>query len=294
VHTDLADARRALDEDGFALLPSYLTTEELAPAVAAMRSLYPTADEFHDDVDPERNAKFRLSQFHGLVTFPFTEPALSLLAVHERILDLSEALLGSSDIRLYRAEAWAKYTGAVDYDQTLHRDYGNHTFLVPSSDPAFRQLELFVYLDDVTHGHGPTHVVPTRFTRDISRSVPSDLSREDHPDLYAAEVGAAGPAGTMLAYTTDTFHRGTNMTAPRGARYTLHLNFRHAAAEWAGRECWTNAVFKPGWYGFVEKATPRQLALLGWPAPGHAYWTAETLAATALRYPNLDLGPWRG
>jgi hypothetical protein len=26
---------------------------------------------------------------------------------------------------------------------------------------------------------------------------------------------------------------------------------------------------------------------------GHAFWTAEPLAATALRYPDLDLRPWR-
>ena len=47
------------------------------------------------------------------------------------------------------------------------------------------------------------------------------------------------------------------------------------------------------WYRFVQHASERQLTVLGFPAPGHAYWTAETLAGVAARYPMLDLTPWR-
>ncbi len=34
-------------------------------------------------------------------------------------------------------ELWAKYSGAIDYDQPLHRDFGNHTMTVPkrNADP---------------------------------------------------------------------------------------------------------------------------------------------------------------
>jgi hypothetical protein len=53
------------------------------------------------------------------------------------------------------------------------------------------------------------------------------------PDLYDAEVRAAGPAGTVVAWATGTFHRGTALTLPRGARYTLQLGYRPARAEWA-------------------------------------------------------------
>lgn len=31
----------------------------------------------------------------------------------------------------------------------------------------------------------------------------------------------------------------------------------------------------------------------GFPPPGHPYWTPTTLAGMALRYPGLDLAPWR-
>jgi hypothetical protein len=45
---------------------------------------------------------------------------------------------------------------------------------------------------------------------------------------------------------------------------------------------------------FVERATPRRPALFGFPPPGRRFWTAETWAGTALRYPGLDLTPWAG
>ena len=289
--TDLVAARQTLDEEGFVVLPGFLGEADLAAAVAALPALYPTADEFHDDVDPERNERFRQWQFGGLEPFPFEPTDLSLLCVHESLIDLAEALLGTDDVRLYAAEAWAKYTGAVDYEQTLHRDFGNHTVLVPSESPAFRQLEMFVYLDDVTDAHGATAVVSDRLGRSVG-IFPPDKTRDDHPELYEAEVRAAGPKGTVLAYTAGTLHRGTNMTAPRGARYTLHLNLRAASTDWAQRRVWTEVVGRPTWQDFVNRATPRQLALFGWPKPGHPYWTEQTLAGMGERYPRRDFSPW--
>ena len=49
----------------------------------------------------------------------------------------------------------------------------------------------------------------------------------------------------------------------------------------------------PRWAPFVEQASVRQLRLFGFPPPGHPYWTQETLTGMAVRYPGLNLGPWR-
>jgi hypothetical protein len=204
---------------------------------------------------------------------------------------------------MYSAEAWAKYTGACDYDQALHRDYLNHTLVVPTADPAFRQLELFVYLVDVPDELGPPHLVSQEYTRQLP-AVPNFLPRsgaaEDRfvatdPDceLYQREVSGAGPAGTVVAFQTGTFHRGTELRATGGARFTLHVNYRPAAAEWAHRSGWVERSHDPDWYRFVPRASARQLALLGFPPPGHSYWTPATLAGVAQRYPELDLGPWQ-
>jgi hypothetical protein len=105
-------------------------------------------------------------------------------------------------------------------------------------------------------------------------------------------VSAAGPAGTAVAFEVGTFHRGTQLTAPRGARYNMHLNFRPAAIQWGQRRGWAYSAFQREWSEFVDRATPRQLQAFGFPPPGHPYWTPETLAGMALRYPNLDLTPW--
>jgi hypothetical protein len=111
--------------------------------------------------------------------------------------------------------------------------------------------------------------------------------------LCEREVSAAGPAGTVVAYSTDTFHRGTQLTAPRSARFSAHVSYRHAANQWTSRHSWGDQSFTPGWAPFAEQASARQLQLFGFPPPGHPYWTNETLAGMATRYPRFDLTPWR-
>ena len=83
------------------------------------------------------------------------------------------------------------------------------------------------------------------------------------------------------------------VTAPRGARYTLHVNLRRADGDWATRHSWPQKANDHEWHGFVARATPCQLALFGFPPSGHVFWTDETLAGTQVRDPDLDLTPWR-
>jgi hypothetical protein len=83
------------------------------------------------------------------------------------------------------------------------------------------------------------------------------------------------------------------MTAPRGARFTMHVNFRPSGVQWGQRRGWAYSAVQEDWSTFVERATPRQLQAFGFPPPGHPYWTPETMAGMALRYPGLDLTPWR-
>jgi hypothetical protein len=169
----------------------------------------------------------------------------------------------------------------------------------------FRQLEMFVYLVDVPEELGPPSMVSRTRTTGLPAK-PNWYPREDgadsgggwvasagSPDLHDAEVRAAGPAGTVVAWATGTFHRGTALTLPRGARYTLQLAYRPARAEWGQRMPWVNRSHEPEWYRFVHRATPRQLALFGFPPPGHPYWTEATLAGTAQRYPGLNMTPWQ-
>ena len=301
---DLNTAAREWQTHGFAILPGFVPTAELEPALKELPAMYPTAEGFHDGTDARR-ARFTVDEWAGIDSFPFPSAELSLLAVSDRIVDLAETLLADGDLRISSAEAWAKYTGAADYDQPLHRDYLNHTLMAPADDPRFRQLEMFVYLVDVPEGLGP----PSMLSRTRTTGLPAKpnwyprvggadaeggwVATAGRPDLYDAEVRAAGPAGTVVAWAPGTFHRGTALTMPRGARYTIHLAYRPARAEWGQRMAWASRSHETEWYRFVDRASPRQLALFGFPPPGHPYWTEATLASTAQRYPRLDTTPWR-
>jgi hypothetical protein len=288
---DLADAAAHWAEHGYVVLPGYLAGDDLAAARAALPEMFPSGAAFHDDTDPVRNARFRDDAFGGITTFPFTSPDLGLLAVHPLLVALAEAVLGTENVRVYTIEMWAKYAGAAGYEQAHHRDFFNHTPLVPSRDPAFRQVETFTYLSDVDEGCAPTRFVSRTLTDDLPY-LPHWWSADDKPALYAAEVSASGPAGTVVAWSTDVFHRAVPFTDPRGARFTLQANFRAGPNEWMTRHSWGDRSSEPDWYPFVARASLRQLLLFGFPPPGHPYWTPETLAGMALRYPGLDLSPW--
>ncbi|SOC46167.1 Phytanoyl-CoA dioxygenase (PhyH) [Blastococcus aggregatus] len=299
---ELIEAAQMWHTDGFVVLPAFIPADELGAAVRELPAQFPTAEGFHDGTDRRRN-RYIDDEFAGIDTFPFTSTELSLLAVSERLLELAGTLLGDDDIHMYAAESWAKYTGACDYDQDLHRDYLNHTLLVPSTAPGCRQVEMFVYLTDVPEELGPPHLVSRRHT-DHLPAVPNWFLKPGQasesrytddsgsPELYAAEVSGAGPAGTVIAFEPGTVHRGTGLTAPRGARYSMQVCFRPASLQWGQRVGWAVRSFSPEWSAFVGRATVRQLQALGFPPPGHPYWTEETLAGMALRYPRLDLSAW--
>ena len=294
---DLADAVAHWTEHGYVILPELVPRDDVAAALDELHALYPTADEFHDDADPERNARFRGDDDAGIVPFPFPGSggaALALLALHPNVVALAQAILETDDVRLYSCEAWAKYAGAAEYEQAHHRDFSGHTPMVPSRDPRFREVEIFVYLGDVPEGCAPTRYVPRAVTDDLPfRARPHWYTPAERPELYEAEVSAAGPAGTAVAYGVETMHRAVAMTDPRGARFTLMPNFRAAGNEWMSRYSWAIRAHSDEWYAFVERASVSQLRAVGFPPPGHPYWTDETLAGTALRYPGLDLSPWR-
>jgi hypothetical protein len=72
----------------------------------------------------------------------------------------------------------------------------------------------------------------------------------------------------------------------------MHLGFRPAGLQWGRRMGWAMKSFEREWTEFVYLAAPRQLQAFGFPPPGHPYWTPQTLAGVALRYPGLDLTAW--
>ncbi len=144
----------------------------------------------------------------------------------------------------------------------------------------------------MTPERAATRIVSRRLTGDIPVER-TYLSLSEYAPLYDAEQAAAGPAGSVLAYRPDVYHRGTALTEPGSVRYLLHVAFKPVSTDWLGYQAWPQAAESMAWYRFMEEATVRQLTTLGFPEPGHPYWNAETLAGVGARYPSLDMAPWK-
>ncbi|MGO9874777.1 MAG: phytanoyl-CoA dioxygenase family protein [Acidimicrobiia bacterium] len=288
-----ADYKRRWETAGWCVVEDVVPPDVLAEAQHALPDVFPTADEFADGVDPDRNAPFLTERGSPTPQFPFESAALNGIALHDAILDLAEHMLGIDDLRLYQAGVTAKYSNAApDYEQLLHVDYANHTLVVPRTDVGYQHVTMFVYLSDVTPETAATRVVSREHTADvpIERTY---LHLDEYADVYALEESASGPAGSVFVYRPDVFHRGVPLTAPRAARFNIAVAFKPAATDWIGFHAFPPRAEDMAWHRFMQYATVRQLAALGFPKPGDAYWTPETLTGVSARYPSLDMSPWR-
>jgi hypothetical protein len=55
----------------------------------------------------------------------------------------------------------------------------------------------------------------------------------DYPAMYAAERAATDSAGSLLAYRSTTYHRGSAISAPRRVRLTLGFGYGRPSP-WTG------------------------------------------------------------
>ncbi|MGZ4688940.1 MAG: hypothetical protein ACXVKA_01115 [Acidimicrobiia bacterium] len=305
------EAVTAWREDGWVLLEGLVGTDEIDAATADLRTLFPSADDYHADpvgemekwlgrpppnrdpwVWPPDGPGFRPEQHLWLGEFPFPgSGALNRLCVHPAIVDFMERALQTTDLRLYQARVNAKYAGLTNYEQPMHTDR-NHSLLPPLTEPPWLHVESFLYLSDVDAGTAPTHLVSVRDSVGHSPTEPLIMPEGD-PALYAAERPATGVRGSLLAYRPDVFHRGVDLTDPGAARFLLNVSFKSAGQDWVGYDSIQSRANSLEWDAFAQASTPKELALFGFPLPGHPVWDEQLVEATALRYPKLDLTPWR-
>ncbi|MEQ8745304.1 phytanoyl-CoA dioxygenase family protein [Pyruvatibacter sp.] len=284
----------AWNRDGAVLIRNFFTADELAPVVKDFETLY--ADKAPGADTQARNNKkdgaigqFEIEQFAHFDDMPFKcSPALNLLGMHPALAELARAALQVEDVHLYQSHSWAKYTGGADYDQTFHCDFKNHTLIAPSDDVRERTINIMIYATDVTDAHGAIHYVtqPDGDTVMDGRR-PQFPEDTDQAKLKPLEKSGAAPAGSIFAYGIDVFHRGTNLTAPGGRRFTLTASFKRAGNEMIGWSAWPFHFMKP-WDTIFDNATPEQLALIGIPKPGDPFWTPRTLERTRERYPGWN------
>lgn len=289
-----------LDEvrtQGYTILPGFLGADELAAAQECLWANYPRpADYFADPAAPEHQP-FSRSQFAGLRVLPFVGWDLNRLCVHDDLVEAMERYLGTDDLQLYKCELWAKYAGAIDYDQPLHRDFGNHSLVVPRDDGYATQLTTFILLSDVTLEDGPTHVVPYEAGRHVPyipfEAEPRPFDPAARAEFARAETPITGPAGTLFIYRTDILHRGSQITGACHSRFAMLVDFQARGPQWTGKVAWGNQALSPHWRELMERCTPRQRDLFGFPRPGDPYWNPQTLAGVQSRYPAMDMTPYR-
>jgi hypothetical protein len=287
VEDNLADAARQWQTEGWAVVEAIVPTADVDAAAADLKRLF-AADTFNDynratgfgDGSPE-GRQFRSTQFDGMRGFPQAGcPALNDLFVHPRLVEFARLALGDDDVRIYQAAVWGKWAGAVNYEQPLHQD-GNHSLLPPRMEPGYWHLESFLYLSDVDEDCAPPRLVPR------SRSGVS------YEQLYEHEVVATGQRGSLLAYRSDVWHRGTDFARPDASRFVIVAAFRPARAEWFGYDAFPRLGNNHTFRSFAAGKSPDQLALFGIPRPGHPFWNEATVDAMADKYPGLDVSPWR-
>jgi hypothetical protein len=278
--------------DGWCVIEGAIPPADLAAAQSALVRLFPTAEEMDGGTDDEKTAAWRTWDA-AWPEFPFHSSRLNKLVVHDVLIDLATELLQTDDVRLYLALVTAKYAHqSSGYNQLLHADYPNHSLVVPRRDAGYEHLETFIYLNDVSTRNGATRLV----SRTKTEAIPVEqhtLNLVDYAHLYDEPGEAAGPAGSIVAYSGDVYHRSVDVSEPGQARFMLHVSYKPAPLDWMGYQAWPIKGFSPEWHKFVQQASVRQLSVLGFPKPGHPYWTDATLAGVAARYPGLDMSPWR-
>jgi hypothetical protein len=284
-----------IDERGFVVVEGFLGAAELAAAQACLADNFPEPSDYF--ADPGRYPQFGASQFAGLRRYPFRGWDLNRLAFHPDLVDAVERYFGTDDIELYKGELWAKYSGAIDYDQNHHRDFSNHSIVAPRTDGLDRQLTTFLLLSDVTADDGPTALVPLfegASTPFFSGRGRYSADTAVAPGAFAdVEVPATGPAGSLLLYRSDVLHRATTFRGHGRSRFTMLVDFQRRGPTWAGKMSWPDRSNNDQWGETMERATPVERRLFGFPAIGDPYWNEQTLADVQARYPRMDMRPYR-
>lgn len=252
---------------GFVIIENFLSEEERVAALDGIYNLFSPPFE-------EYVAAGRQNTKPGQTTFPWDHSGLNHAIVHPDLIDGAERIIGSTEIVLGEAHLGIKYAGE-EYAEGFHIDYGNNT-LGPIQEPdEFQHIIYFYCFEDVLPGMGPIIMVP-----------------KGKPDSEA--VPMLVPGGSVCIYTPVTRHSASSWQVDTGSRPAAWVSFNRADRPWDRPRGFT---YKEGarydaMARYIAEATPKQLQMLGFPAPGDPLWTEAFIEGMVTRYPGFDPGPY--
>jgi len=241
---DIEGATNAMHEDGYALIPNVLNTEEVTAARAAIDRLQPFGLD---------GSSWSELNDHFKCVFNRDRLWLSYLD-RQGIVDLAEALMGDQ-CHIIGMTAWKSFPG---YDGwRVHTD---QLFVpVPETvfaDPNFK-LPVWIctahfYLSDITENLCPTYIIPGshKSGREPNKGEETWSDRAPEPVLCKA--------GDVLFFRSEIWHSGGKNTTKDCTRYLLQVHYSHRNIA---------QKFSPWPWQFnpeiIAVATERQLRLLG-------------------------------
>ena len=281
-------------DEGVLVLKNFFSSDELVKIQADFKRLYgetPNSLSHYNGNHPGSDSD-RREQFEFIDTLPFEASVeLNLFSLHPKLIRLSEGLLGSDDVRLYQSHTWAKFSGRANYNQVLHCDFNNHTLTVPSTEVRSGSVNYLLYLSDVTEEDGPFCYVSKKDSNKILGHRCLAVNKTNYGALVEKEKTVVAPAGTVIAYTLDTFHRGTDLIGSNSYRYSMSISYKSNGNDSIGFHVWQVTPAR-NWSPIINNASPSQLSCLGIPKPGSRFWNKTTIKQTKERWPQWKSDPY--
>ena len=225
--------------------------------------------------------------------------ALNRLCVHPSVVHFAERAFETSDLLVYQTRISGQVHGRQRTTSNRCRTDRNHSWLPARGAVAVvGDPQAFIYFSDVTDDHAPTHGAPRRFARPIDHGL--GRHAEQSAELYAAEHSASGVQGSMLVFCLTRVpspdvgpppFRRSGMV-PDGRELQGCRSGTGSASAHAQSQATLTALGRVRVAACVE---PRELQVKAFAAlvKSRSAKDAATAGRTALRYPNLDLTPWR-
>jgi hypothetical protein len=280
-------------EHGYAIVENFLTSDELARSRDEIEAFLPGwLDYAADPIGPKPTGWDEPQRSRRAVRFPFRGGQLNANTLHPELRRFAGLMSGNQPLFCEQSDLTYKCKGHYgDTDQPMHLDYVNHTLAYPPDRPEYWQTAFLIYYTDVAAHEAPTAVCSWQHYRG-EILWPALYDRTQRTELYEHEVKVTVPAGSVLAYSMRTFHRGTAFL-DEGARIGHFISYAPKAPKWMGIVGWPEQGVHKSFSAWMERATVEERDLLGFPAPGDDYWTEETRAGVAARFPNMDMNPYK-